>query len=60
MNPPVLPTCGKIPYRSVGEARQAMKAIRNRGGYIRHYTCKGCGEIHLTSRPSRAHVKKGW
>lgn len=60
MNAPVLPLCGKIPYRSAGEARQAIKAIKSRGKFIRQYTCKECGEIHLTSRPSRARVKKGW
>lgn len=55
-----LPTCGKIPYATLAEARLAIRQIKSRGTYVRAYECQSCGEWHLTSRPSRATVKKGW
>ena len=61
MNAPHLPTCRKIVYVSIAEARQAVKSTKNRGGgYARTYQCGDCGYWHLTSRPTRATVKKGW
>lgn len=55
-----LPKCGKIPYRSIAEARLTIKSIKSRGRYVRPYQCSTCGEWHITSRPTRANVKKGW
>ena len=54
------PTCGKIPYTTIAEARLVVRNIKGRGRYIRPYKCQTCGEWHLTSRPSRHTVKKGW
>jgi hypothetical protein len=42
--------CGKIGYATLGEARQASRAIEsNRGRRLRSYVCDVCGSYHLTS-----------
>lgn len=47
--------CGKTRYRSLEEAKAALRTIRTRGEVreknpVRAYECDGCKGAHLTSQ----------